>query len=285
MTLQGPKARLVGAVALTAAALAGCETYGSATSAPRQFAVVETDTTGATNVNIASLSDVIARNPSDAGAYNTRGAAYARSGQFGDAISDFSKSIQLDPNSASAYNNRALAYRQTGRADTAMQDFSKAIANDPNFSAAYIGRANLERAQGDLDGALNDLNVAIRLAPESAEAYHARGLVRQKQGNNPDAIGDFAAAIDRNPFVAAPYAARGQPDRDEPVRKSDRGLQRGPQRQFEGRRVLGLSRAGLREDEPPQGSHRELPAGGPPRSEQRHGQAGHRPDPGGGGLF
>lgn len=58
MTLDGRKARLIGAVALTAAALAGCETYGSA-SAPRQFAVLETDTTGATNVNIASLSDVI----------------------------------------------------------------------------------------------------------------------------------------------------------------------------------------------------------------------------------
>ncbi|WP_204334063.1 hypothetical protein, partial [Klebsiella pneumoniae] len=59
---------LAGALALTAVGLAGCETVGSA-AAPRQFAVLETDTTGATNTNIASLSEVVQRNPNDAAAY------------------------------------------------------------------------------------------------------------------------------------------------------------------------------------------------------------------------
>ena len=108
------KIALIGAATLSAAALAGCETVGSA-AGPRQYAVVETDTTGATNVNIASLTEVIQRNPNDAAAYNTRGAAYARAGQFNDAIADFTKAIQIDPNSGSAYNNRALAERQVGR--------------------------------------------------------------------------------------------------------------------------------------------------------------------------
>ncbi len=203
------KAALVGAAAIAAAGLAGCETVGSAAGA-RQYAVLETDTTGATSSNIASLSEVVQRNPNDAAAYTTRGAAYARAGQFNEAIADFTKAIQLDPNSASAYNNRALASRQIGRDSAALQDFSKAIAIDPNYGPAYIGRANVERAQGNLDGALGDLNVAIRLSPESAEAYHARGLVKQKQGLDTQAIADFDAAIDRNPFVSAPYAARGQ---------------------------------------------------------------------------
>src|SRR4051794_1597756 len=64
LSLRVPKAGLIGAAALAAAALAGCETVGSA-AGPKQFAVLETDTTGATTVNIASLSDVIARNPND----------------------------------------------------------------------------------------------------------------------------------------------------------------------------------------------------------------------------
>ncbi|KMO24930.1 hypothetical protein VP06_32890, partial [Methylobacterium aquaticum] len=72
-----PAARVLGATVLTALALAGCDTVSRAT-ATRQFAVVEADKTGATEVNIASLTDVIQRNPSDAAAYNTRGAAYAR---------------------------------------------------------------------------------------------------------------------------------------------------------------------------------------------------------------
>ena len=88
---------LIGAAIISAAGLAGCETVGSA-AGPRQYAVLETDTTGATNVNIASLTEVVQRNPNDAAAYNTRGAAYARAGQFSDAIADFTKAIQIDPN-------------------------------------------------------------------------------------------------------------------------------------------------------------------------------------------
>ncbi|RZK81485.1 MAG: tetratricopeptide repeat protein, partial [Methylobacterium sp.] len=103
---------LLGLAALASVGLAGCETVGSAAGS-RQFAVLEADTTGATNVNIASLTEVVQRNPNDAAAYNTRGAAYARAGQFNDAIGDFTKAVQIDPNSGSAYNNRALAYRQT----------------------------------------------------------------------------------------------------------------------------------------------------------------------------
>ena len=123
LKLRASKAGLIGATALVAAALAGCETYGGGATASRQFAVLESDQTGATTVNIASLSDVIQRNPNDAAAYVTRGAAYARAGQFNDAIGDFTKAVQIDPNSASAYNNRALANRQIGRNDAALQDF------------------------------------------------------------------------------------------------------------------------------------------------------------------
>ena len=44
ISLRAGKTGLYGALALTAAALGGCETYGSA-AAPRQFAVLESDTT------------------------------------------------------------------------------------------------------------------------------------------------------------------------------------------------------------------------------------------------
>ncbi|HEU6442049.1 MAG TPA: tetratricopeptide repeat protein, partial [Microvirga sp.] len=107
---------------LTALSLAACSTVGG--GAPTQrIAVVEEDTQGTSQVNIASLSDVIQRNPNDPGAYNTRGAAYARIGRYSDAIADFSKAIQLDPNYAPAYTNRALALRQTNRNDQALADF------------------------------------------------------------------------------------------------------------------------------------------------------------------
>src|SRR4051812_36584549 len=108
--------------------LAGCAaTSGGGT---QRIAVVEDDTQGVSKVNIASLSDVIQRNPSDPSAYNTRGAAYARVGRYGDAISDFTKAVQIDPNYAPAYTNRALALRQTNRNEQAYADFTRAIQAD-----------------------------------------------------------------------------------------------------------------------------------------------------------
>src|SRR5271155_5357173 len=120
--------------------------------------------------NLASLTEVIARNPSDAAAYNTRGVVYAKLGRYSNAIQDFSHTIELDPHFSGAYTNRALAYRQTKKDDLAMQDFNQGISVNANDAAAYLGRGNLERAHGDYSGALNDLNQAIRLNPEGAQA-------------------------------------------------------------------------------------------------------------------
>ncbi|MFZ0602298.1 MAG: tetratricopeptide repeat protein, partial [Roseiarcus sp.] len=61
--------------------------------------------------NIASLTDVIQRNPNDAAAYNTRGVVYAKLGKYSNAVDDFSHTIELDPRFSGAYTNRALAYR------------------------------------------------------------------------------------------------------------------------------------------------------------------------------
>jgi tetratricopeptide (TPR) repeat protein len=132
------KFRNHGAAALMcfAMALAGCETV-SRGSGPSVAEVEDDKATAAVN---RSLTEVIERNPSDASAYNTRGAAYARSGRYQDAIADFSKAIQINPGYAAAYANRALAYRQTGRNDAAMADFTRAIEADPNYGPAYLGR-------------------------------------------------------------------------------------------------------------------------------------------------
>jgi Tfp pilus assembly protein PilF len=96
--------------------------------------------------NLASLTEVIARNPSDAPAYNTRGVVYAKLGRYSDAIDDFSRAIELDPHFAGAYTNRALAYRQERRDDLAMQDFNRAVAVNPKDG--YPSRVAPRRYRG-----------------------------------------------------------------------------------------------------------------------------------------
>jgi len=166
-----------------AGGLAACESV-SALGPAAAVAEIETGDTAAASVNLASLSEVVNRRPTDPEAFNQRGAAYARLGRFSEAVADFTKAVSLDPDFAPAYNNRGLAQRQTGRNDAAMQDFSRAIQANPNYAPAYLARGNLLRSQNQLAEAVNDLNQAIRLNPEGAEALHARGLVYQRQGNH-----------------------------------------------------------------------------------------------------
>ena len=165
-------------------ALAGCETATNIMGKQGTgVAEVANQSPQEASANLASLTDVIQRNPSSAEAYNTRGVAYAKIGKFQEAIADFNQSIKLNPNNAASLTNRALAYR---------------------------GRANLLRVQGKLDEARADLDKAIKLNPENAQAFHARGLIYQREGLHEQAITDFDNAIDRDPFAGAPYQARGQ---------------------------------------------------------------------------
>ncbi len=62
----------------------------------------------------------------DAGAYNKRGVAYARKGQYDQAISDFNKALEINPRYATAYYNRGIAYKDKGQYDKAWEDVHKA---------------------------------------------------------------------------------------------------------------------------------------------------------------
>ena len=187
MTLKCPQngfraSRRALASFLVAISLAGCVGAGGLSTAPSgAVAELETDKAAA-QVNIASLTDVVKRNPSDPGAFNTRGAAYARIGQYKEAIADFGEAITLRPTYSPAYTNRALAFRQMGRDDDALADFNRAIETNSVYGPAYLGRGNLLRARGEFDLAIADLTQAIRLNPESAQGYHSRGLIYQRQG-------------------------------------------------------------------------------------------------------
>jgi len=139
-------------------ALAGCETATNIMGKQGTgIAEVANQSPQEASANLASLTDVIQRNPTSAEAYNTRGVAYAKIGKFQEAIADFNQSIKLNPNNAASLTNRALAYRQVNREDAALFDFNRAVEADPNHAPAYLGRANLLRVQGKLDEARADL--------------------------------------------------------------------------------------------------------------------------------
>jgi ankyrin repeat protein len=63
--------------------------------------------------------------PSSPKDYFSRGLDYAKKGQYGKAIEDFTKAIELDPKYGKAYMNRGIAYAKSGNSDKAGADFAQ----------------------------------------------------------------------------------------------------------------------------------------------------------------
>jgi tetratricopeptide (TPR) repeat protein len=80
----------------------------------------------------------------------SRGAKSLASGEYDQAIVDYSKVIQLIPQSAWAYANRGFAYDQSGRHKQAIADYSKAIELNLKFGAVYYLRGAMHARLGNL---------------------------------------------------------------------------------------------------------------------------------------
>src|SRR6478735_8984071 len=65
-------------------------------------------------------------------AYNNRGNAYAKKGDYDRAIQDFDQSIKLNPTSSKPFNNRGVAYWRKGEYDLAIIALDEAIKLNPN---------------------------------------------------------------------------------------------------------------------------------------------------------
>ena len=170
------------------------------------------------NGAIERYSHTIELNPNNAAAYNNRGTAYVKKGEFDRAIADHDKAIEFNPNYAEAYFNRGGAYKSKGDAcqdkddyDRAIADFTKAIDRNSNFAGAYNHRGVVYLDRGHYGCAIADFNKAIKLNPKNAEVYYNRGLAHFKKGDYAPAIEDFTSAIDRKPhFVREVYYNRGR---------------------------------------------------------------------------
>ena len=273
---------LTGFAVMAAIGLTGCETVGTMGSAGQRGDVEDSQTA---STDIASLSDVVTKNPGDAEAYNMRGSAYARSGQYEAAAKDFDQALRINPGFAQARANRALVYRKTNRPDLALADYNAAIQASPTYAQAYVGRGNIYRQQGQTEQAMADYDHAIQIKPETAEAYYNRGLIHQQQSQPEIAIDDFTSAISTDPLAPEPYLfARHVLSGDQEGQGSTGGLQLlAADRQQECRR-MDRARPGAGITRRPPKSPRELPACLAAQSELPTRQGRYRPDGAAGGL-
>ena len=128
--------------------------------------------------------------PEDARAYNYRGAASARQGEYQAALADLTRAIRRDPTYADAFHNRAMVYLAIGNLGSAASDFGKVVEIRPDFVEGYIHQARLHAAMNEHDQAIAGLTRAIEIDPQCAMAYFRRSLVYYTKGAYDEAWDD-----------------------------------------------------------------------------------------------
>lgn len=176
-----------------------------------------------------ALKDTGLANDRRATVLNDRAVAYARIGQFKQALDDYNRAIGLFPEYAAAYNNRGNALLTLSQPAEAVKDFDRAVLLAPNYAAAYSNRATARIKLGEPAAALADFTKAIELMPSSAPPLSGRGLALLEIGKPHAAIRDFSRAVHADTRFASAYRNRAEArlligQRDEAVEDLSRAI-------------------------------------------------------------
>lgn len=135
-------------------------------------------------------------------AFNHRGNAYLRKGNYSTALSDYNKAIAIIPGEPVYYYNRALAFVNLLSYGPAVGDLTQAVALNRNFAQAYNVRAFVHLKASNAAIALEDANVAVRLSPETPDHLRTRGQVLAKLGRVEEAVVDLRKALSLDPTIS-----------------------------------------------------------------------------------
>lgn len=186
-------------------------------------------------------TDVIAKHPNVAQAYNNLGSYVLLEGKKQEAFQNFDKAIQLKPYYADAYNNRGNLYSQAGKSEKAMADFNKAIELRPHADA-YFNRGNELSKSGNFQMAIDDYSQSLSLK-KSSDTYTNRAFAKMNLNADAEAVNDLKSALKLDPTYHQAYfllamEARKRVDFDAACRYLQKAAQYGNQKAAAGFREL-----------------------------------------------
>ena len=157
---------------------------------------------------IALWSDVIAKSPNKARAYNNRAKAYSVARQFNLALPDYARAVEIFPRYTDAYKNRGLLFAEIGDWNKALADADKTVELSPGDAVAHLTRGLVYYNLRQLDKAVADYDRCIAIDPKQASAYFSRGVIYAIQGQWEKAIADYDQTIALNPQERETYRLR-----------------------------------------------------------------------------
>lgn len=158
---------------------------------------------------VALYTQLIDRDPNNAGYYERRSVALHRLKRYEEALQDDAKAIELDPENAVYYHSRAVTLHAMGNYEQALENRTKAIELNPENAAYYHTRAVTLHAMEKYEEALEDRTKAVTLDPDNALYYEQRGLTLEKLRQYDRALEDESKAVELEPNKAVYFYSRG----------------------------------------------------------------------------
>jgi tetratricopeptide (TPR) repeat protein len=120
-------------------------------------------------------------------------------GDFQGTIEDARAALAINPALAEAYLNLSTAHSALEKYKEAEAFATEALKIDPTYVDAITGRAACRINQEDYDRALEDCEAALKIDARSYSAYLNRGACYARMGKHREAFDDAAKAIEIDP--------------------------------------------------------------------------------------
>jgi hypothetical protein len=147
--------------------------------------------------------------PTDPTGFYRRGQQRAVRGDFELAIQDFSEVIRRDPSNAGALNDRCWVQAMLDEVQAALKDCDASLRAKPNYAEALDSRGLVNLKLGLYKKAIADYTSALLYNPTRASALYGRGIAKRRGGNVAAAKSDIDAAKRVKPTIADEFASYG----------------------------------------------------------------------------
>jgi GT2 family glycosyltransferase/Flp pilus assembly protein TadD len=131
--------------------------------------------------------------------YYSLGKAFAKKGEWEQAISSYRQALDIDSHSAEIYQSLGEALVKTGDLDEAVTAYQKAVEIQPDLWEVHHNLGDIWQGQGRLNEALAAYRLAVELNPDFCWSHNNLGDVLIKQEKWEEAVSAYKRAIELHP--------------------------------------------------------------------------------------
>ena len=147
-------------------------------------------------------SDVVAKVPENAGAWNNLGNILAERGDQAGAIGDYRRALALAPDYSYAHYNLGKSLVATGHAGEAIAHFADALRYQPSDPSIHFELGNAFALEGREPEAAAEFREVVRLDPGRANAWSFLGEATARSGKLAEAADAYSRAVQLQPDSA-----------------------------------------------------------------------------------